>query len=83
MRCIEFSAAVRLVYVFMYYNLYAEQKTENWQNIYCKQSLPGLCNVNVASVISTTECFSIHALVSSIQHCELDNKRKCSNSGGD
>jgi hypothetical protein len=33
MICIAFSAAVRLVYVFTYYNLYAEQKTGNWQNI--------------------------------------------------
>jgi hypothetical protein len=46
---------------------------------YCKQSLPELYNVIVASVISATECFSIHALPFSIQHCESDNSKRKEN----
>jgi hypothetical protein len=44
-----------------------------------KQSLPGLYNAHVASAISATKCFSIHALASSIQHCESDNSKRKEN----
>jgi hypothetical protein len=54
-----------------------DRRLEMNRIFYCKQSLLGLCNVDVTSIISTTECFSIRALAPSVQHYESkDSKRK-------